>query len=960
MFVLLFAFLIAYFVYQAPSQPTEYISRGTKSYLVNYNAIRNNYSILKFAYKRFAFLDEASAEEIRFIRNFDKDYLILFYKDVVALNYYLPEYKEMNLEEDAFLHTSEPSCLTVVYDNGWKFHWMPDRRFEFDTSVSLSYRLYYSFDSAGTYTRVDTNIKGTELAVSLPKSARWVKITTVVNDTLEIPYGFPVELRYEDGIPICLPYELKLDKLSGQSKYTAKFKFLSKYLPDSIHFYADLNRSNTFENYELTNVPFKVDIFEYQQVLGYLINAGIECYLVCYKNGKAYRYPQIGYWTTNPNNRVKNETYNFFVMNVSNEKWRRNYINQVLKSFEKGYNGLFADDTWHGVYSWGVDSYPIWNYSHDTWLDAVYALLIELKDTVKDKPLYFNGLFDVRAYKFLEVFDGGMTEGFVHNHWSGFSTEVRWIRECQFGIDTRKFGKDWLPLGGVFDNSPEPRLYTISSYFLVSWENSFFGNTPTYQVIGHYPEFDIPLGRPLVTANDTIIELKKIDKYGKSYYSREFENFVVLVNPSRRDTVFLPELAGKFQVMVDSFPTIAGGRLFTIRSDTVLKPLSSKIILKGTSEEPKLCSPSLRNPKVIISRYNDEELLVEVSVDCADSSTKEFRTDENLPLFVYADLVPFGVNQDLILSNDGTPACVEFKTYSGNARIPMGANLKNVSIPIVAMSTTGLVTMSEATIEINNVDTSNFIPNFSFEFDINTDGIPDFWKPYKNNFEYDTSGLNAQHLKRSVKVFNRNEQDAGGLYTIIKLNQSEPKPILVAGWSKAENVSGSKDNDYSIYADFYAKDGTPWYARTSKFNTGTHDWEYSGTIHVPQMPIDKGYIYCLFRKHSGAVWFDNVFVGEVDTTATLIDELKAISIRVPNVISGKDDDVLIISTLQRFSGTISLFDLVGNNLFSERFDFNETTILPLMHLPFQFATGTYFLKIEVDLKTYVFPILLLR
>ncbi|MFN3306569.1 MAG: putative glycoside hydrolase, partial [Candidatus Kapaibacteriota bacterium] len=788
----------------------------------------------------------------------------------------------------------------------------------------------------------------------------WVKIATVVNDTMEIPYGFPVELRYEEGIPICLPSELKLEKLSGQSKFIAKIKFVSKYFPDSIYFYADLNKSNNFENYELTVVPSQVDIFVYEKLLDQLINAGVECYTVCFKGGKSYRYPRVGYWTTNPNNRVKNENYNFFVMNVTSEKWRKNYISQVLNAFTKGYNGLFADDTWHGVYSWGVDSYPIWNYSHDTWLDAVYNCLLALKDTIKDKPVYFNGLFDVRAYKFLEVSDGGMTEGFVHNHWSGFSTEIRWIRECQFGIDTRKLGKHWLPLGGVIDNSPEPRLYTISSYYLVSWENSFFGNTTTYQVIGHYPEFDIPLGKPLVTAQDSILELKKIDKYGKAYYSREFENFLVFVNPSRRDTVYLPELAEKFQLMVDSFPTIAGGRLFTIRSDTVLKPLSSKIILKGTSDVPKLCSPSLRNPKINISSYNDEELRVEVSVECADSSSKEFTTNENLPLYVYADLISLGLNQELILSNDGTPAGVEFKIYSGEARIPGGANLKYVSIPIIAMSTTGLMAMTYATIEISNVDTSNLIPNFSFEFDVNSDGIPDFWKPYKNNFEYDTSGLNAQHLKRSVKVHNSNEQDAGGVYTTIKLNQLEPKPILVAGWSKAENVSGTKDNDYSIYADFFANDGTPWYARTSKFNTGTHDWEYSGTIYLPQKPIEKGNVYCLFRKHSGTVWFDNIFVGEVDTTATLVDEFKAISINVPSFVSGKDDDVLIISTVQRLNGNLSIFDLVGNKLYSPRVDFSEKTIVPLMHLTTRFSTGTYFLKIEVDEKIYVFPFLLLR
>lgn len=949
-------------VSQAYGQPIEYLPRGSKTYLVNYDAIGNDIFLTKLAYKRFAFLDEASKASIDYIRRFDKDYPILFYKDIVALHNYYPEFKKLNLDEEIFLHSAEPSCLTITWDKTWKFFWMADRRF--DTTVKVAYRLYWSlsFDSIGSFNPVDTIVRTTELQISLPKSARWVLLKSIIDDTLEIPYSFPVKLMAQDSVPLFVPYKLysKTSSFGISTSVDFRLRNVTPYIPDSIYLYADFNANNILEENEKRVLKEIKDTLMLYVVTMNQVKAGIEFYLIVFYNGKQYRLPKEGYWTTNPNNRIKNEEYNYFAMDVTNERWRKSYIEEVLNAFTKGYNGLFADETNYKIFNWAVDANPPLFYSDSAWYEGILTFLREIKDAIGAKPLYFNGLFGPPSYKLLEFSDGGMEEGFVYTNWSGYASLLNWLASCNQGLACQnQYHKVWLPLSGVFNNSPQTRLYCLSSYLLSAGEKSYFAIAPKYHIFSHYPEFDIPLGAPLVSAKNSVVELRRTDANGKYFYTREFENCSVYVNPSPTDTVVLPELNGLPQIYVDTLLTIDGGRLYTIASDSILPPRTAKIILKGGGT--KLTSPALRNPVAKVSGKGRDEIVMHLSVEAADSSTSNLRSNSTLPLYVVADLSKVGFWEDFVLRNDGTPANENFSTYSAEITIPPGAQFKNVKIPIVAFSTTGLISIIYATPEIENLDTSNLVPNFSFEYDVNTDGIPDGWFPYRTGFIYDTSGLNAQHLKRSVKIVNNTLQDTGGVYTNIVLNQQTFKPILIAGWSKCENVSGEPDNNYSVYVDFYSIEGMPWYGRTTKFSTGTHDWEYSATIHNPPILVSIGRVYCLFRGHTGTVWFDNIFVGEVDTNATFVGRENNIRIRVPSVVTGFDDEVILISSNSNTSARIVIFDLLGNVLTTNDISLtSEMNIIPFYALTYSLTSGTYVLRIEMDNFVYNFPFMVIR
>lgn len=86
------------------------------------------------------------------------------------------------------------------------------------------------------------------------------------------------------------------------------------------------------------------------------------------------------------------------------------------------------------------------------------------------------------------------------------------------------------------------------------------------------------------------------------------------------------------------------------------------------------------------------------------------------------------------------------------------------------------------------------------------------------------------------------------------------RSFTVSGKSKAENVSGSNHNDYSLYCDVAYTDGSYLYGQCAQFNTGNHDWENASRTITPATNkiVSSITLYCMFRNKSGNVWFDDV------------------------------------------------------------------------------------------------------
>lgn len=105
-------------------------------------------------------------------------------------------------------------------------------------------------------------------------------------------------------------------------------------------------------------------------------------------------------------------------------------------------------------------------------------------------------------------------------------------------------------------------------------------------------------------------------------------------------------------------------------------------------------------------------------------------------------------------------------------------------------------------------------------------------------------------------------QDSRGASQQVTVNQKEAKPLVVRGWSRCRDVAGASDSDYSLWVDLTYDDGTPLWAQAAKFKTGTHDWQQAELVISPSKPVKSATVHALFRYHSGAVWFDDLFFGE--------------------------------------------------------------------------------------------------
>lgn len=152
------------------------------------------------------------------------------------------------------------------------------------------------------------------------------------------------------------------------------------------------------------------------------------------------------------------------------------------------------------------------------------------------------------------------------------------------------------------------------------------------------------------------------------------------------------------------------------------------------------------------------------------------------------------------------------------------------------------------------------------DFERTLDGRADGWSAFEAGY------VISRDLYRSgrtaIRCSNVSPDERRGATAVVRLQQRVPRPILVEGYSRAENVGGFRNNDYSIYVDLYYVDGTPLWGQTAPFGTGTHDWEHRRVLIWPQKPVRELYVHALFRHHTGTVWFDDFSVRELDPAET--------------------------------------------------------------------------------------------
>lgn len=135
-----------------------------------------------------------------------------------------------------------------------------------------------------------------------------------------------------------------------------------------------------------------------------------------------------------------------------------------------------------------------------------------------------------------------------------------------------------------------------------------------------------------------------------------------------------------------------------------------------------------------------------------------------------------------------------------------------------------------------------------------------FWE---NGYVVDTAARSGKVSAR-CSIADPQAEGQKGIICPAELNQTQPLPFTAVLWSKARDVSGASDRDYSLYVDLTYMDGTPLWGQIAPFSTGTHDWEKRTVTVVPEKPVKSVTFIGLFRNHTGTAWFDDFSLKVVD------------------------------------------------------------------------------------------------
>jgi len=127
--------------------------------------------------------------------------------------------------------------------------------------------------------------------------------------------------------------------------------------------------------------------------------------------------------------------------------------------------------------------------------------------------------------------------------------------------------------------------------------------------------------------------------------------------------------------------------------------------------------------------------------------------------------------------------------------------------------------------------------------------INNAWQDYGNGYDFKSGVFIVDNAK--------NEKGDRGVRQTITLNQKTPAPIIATLLSKAYNVSGGRNPDYSLYLDLIYNDGTTLWGQSAAFDVGDSDWQKKEVLVFPEKPVRTVTFYMLFRNHAGKALFRN-------------------------------------------------------------------------------------------------------
>ncbi len=484
------------------------------------------------------------------------DHEFLLYVHAHALFSHDDRAGALNLREENFLHATDPADLRITsLESGLLLDWMPDERVNYDTYGVLS--LGRAFSAEGyRVARREAGGVAVELAALEPLVTAYVDTTAVPGVDYEywvktvavtghvISYSFPQSARWQ---PAAQPVVIVRDHMRGvgaavdSAHYGLRVRVRVEGAVERCVLLVDRNADKDYDDAgEL--VLMEQDAEGRYEAITRLDAAGRTAqdlhrifgfpYQIRVDGaGQTVTLPASGHYTTSVNNRIRSRRYGFFVMRPLTPMWIDHLVRRVrAKSRRAGdIQGLFLDELLSDMRI-QADAEPV-DMTAVEFRQQGSQLADSLKAAYPQFKLYYNGLgqgTDPPAC------DGGMIEGFAvapwHRYHSGrvtFAPPAIWEGQLGAALDMAWRGREVLLMtrNSAIDRH-DARLFAYASFLLAETAGVRFSYAPASCGTRPLPEFDVPLGEPLVTYK-AIAEAAN----GEVYW-RPFARGAVFVNPS--------------------------------------------------------------------------------------------------------------------------------------------------------------------------------------------------------------------------------------------------------------------------------------------------------------------------------------------------------------------------------------------------------------------------------------------
>lgn len=134
------------------------------------------------------------------------------------------------------------------------------------------------------------------------------------------------------------------------------------------------------------------------------------------------------------------------------------------------------------------------------------------------------------------------------------------------------------------------------------------------------------------------------------------------------------------------------------------------------------------------------------------------------------------------------------------------------------------------------------------------------WKPVGDGFSVVND---VRHSGRnSIYIRNTDPQKRFGMRQTVHFDKPTTSALRFGVWSRGKKVGVG--GDYNVFIDAYYEDGTPLWGMIAPFPNDSDEWTCAEKIFVPRKPIKEIRLFVFLRKTAGEVWFDDVFLEELD------------------------------------------------------------------------------------------------